>query len=165
MVFKKCCFCIDIRKGCLVVATSGILITLLSLIVLILANIFDWSFYFKVAGCIIHLGGYGCLLYGARNENRSAITVFLSIEAVNLVYDLMKIIISLEILGRWIKSQRYSYDEGFNLVIGWVVGNVLVFLITIYFWICAFSYFKYLRNIGADSTDEFQEMQELKSIT
>ena len=73
MVFKKCCFCIDIRKGCLVVATSGILITLLSLIVLILANIFDWSFYFKIAGCIIHLGGYGCLLYGARNENRIAI--------------------------------------------------------------------------------------------
>ena len=116
MVFKKCCFCIDIRKGCLVVATSGILVTLLSLIVLILANVFDWSFYFKVAGCIIHLGGYGCLLYGARNENRSAITVFLSIEAVNLVYDLMKIIISLEILGRWIKSQRYKgYKWGKNI--------------------------------------------------
>ena len=165
MIFQKCCFCIDLQKGCLVLSILGTVLTLVTLIILIVASVLDWSFYFKVAGCIIHLGGYGCLFYGARNQNRSSVTVFLSIESVNLVYDVMKIIISLEILGRWIKSGRYSYDDDFNIVIGWLLGNILVFVITIYFWLCAFSYFKYLKDDELSNEEETIETQELKSVS
>ena len=77
----------------------------------------------------------------------------------------MKIIISIEILGRWIENGRYSYDDDFDVVIGYVVGNALLFLITVYFWVCTFSYFKYLRNEELNTIEESQEIQELKSMT
>ena len=141
---KKCCFCLDLRIGCMVIA----IITIIEGLCTLIRVPFTW--YMTLVAITSTLSG-ALLLFGTIKNNITATTSYLVMEVFGIVaYMLATAFIFIES-----QTTSNSYHElGLTKkaketrVAGDLIGILFVFmvLLQIYFWICAFRFVKELRS-------------------
>ena len=141
---KKCCFCLDLRIGCMVIA----IITIIGGLCTLIRVPFTW--YMTLAAITGTLSG-SLLLYGTIKNNITATTSYLVMEILGIVaYMLAAAFIFIETQ----KMANAYHENGLTKkaqetrVAGDLFGMLFVFmvLLQIYFWICAFRFIKDLRS-------------------
>ena len=125
-VFTKCCCCVDLRAGAIVIAIVDIAIGLASLV-----KPESGSY----VGCLLLIGAGISLLIGAIKENQIATIVSLVLQMIGVV--------AYVIIGILLIVSGSCY--------GPLVGLGVFFLIAaslqIYFWLCIFSFLKGLESV------------------
>lgn len=132
MLLEKCCFCVDLRNGAIVIATLH-MVTGMGHFVTILIN------WLGIADIILGLIAGAVLLYGAIKYNTVAIIIHLVLALLEIVFLLATAITSFVI-----------YDVGQDLVSTLsLVSGGLIFLwaiIEIYFLVCVYSFYQQLKS-------------------
>ena len=126
-VFTKCCCCVDLRAGAIVIAIVDIAIGLASLV-----KPESGSY----VGCLLLIGAGISLLIGAIKENQIATIVSLVLQMIGVV--------AYVIIGILLIVGGSCYVEA-------LVFFGILFLIAaslqIYFWLCIFSFLKGLESV------------------
>jgi len=140
-MFKSCCCCVDLRKGCISIAIFGII----SNCGFFGAKIDSASDGFKVliSGQVIGLIGSLILLFGAFKSNKIAVSLNLVLELIHMVL-YFAFSIMMFVAYNKINKTGGSILASPYLVAG-IVGllNVLIF---IYLWLCVFSLYLKLKR-------------------
>ena len=155
MLFDNCCFRIDLRTSCIIIAILEIIvwISITALNIVWLYNVPCWWVY--TAGLSIHIVGHGFLLFGAMKKNRIATLAHLIIEIFAMGLFMTSII--------WLFVVVSISDWSlFSVPIVDIIAVVMLVntLLCINFWLCAFAFLKSLEN---GSNTQENEMKTLKS--
>ena len=152
---SKCCCCIPLRTGCIILGVLGILsgIGLLAT---------EWRQWFYVIEAVIFFAAYGPLLFGAIQYNQRAVLVSLGSCALLILYGtVIGIIIAMPRIETFrpelanncagvtsVERGGISCDDFTQItdVSAFLIGSVL----DIYFWICMYSFYKDLKT-GANN--------------
>ena len=143
VVIKKCCFCLDLRTGCIVIAMLTILAGLSTLIRV------PFTWYMIFAAVTGSLSG-SLLLYGAIRSNITATTSYLVMEVIGIIAYLLAtsfIFIETQISANEFYENDLTKTAENTRMTGDLIGILFVFIILlhIYFWICGFRFLKQLR--------------------
>ena len=159
ILFKKCCCCLDLRLGSIlwavltIVVNCGFFGTKPNLCNFVFC--FE-AFYVLVAGSTIGIVGSLCLLIGAIMSNKLS-TILISIY---LIFDGIRMILyiafggwSFDIYGKCMGDQVGVVAAllGGNCIlvlVGAIFGMVYA-LVSIYFWLCTFSFLQKIRHEGS----------------
>ena len=132
MILEKCCFCVDLRNGAIVIATLH-MVAAMGQFVTILVN------WLGIADIILGLIAGAVLLYGAIKNNTVAIIIHLVLALLEIVFLLATAITSF-----------VAYDVGedsFHTLA--LVSGGLIFvwaIIEIYFLVCVCSFYQQLKS-------------------
>ena len=161
MVFNKCCCCIELRVGAIIIAVLEIIEALGCLRYGI--HLISLRYYYIVTA-ILRLVSGGCLLYGAIKYHQ-IMTI------MNLVFSMTGIVFCV-VVGVYIFASLPFYinpDKGAILNstaeqeavtgVGWIIGA----LVTLYFWLCVFSLLKALKS--GTVTAQSRQVHPLKAAT
>ena len=139
-MLKKCCCCIDLRAGCIIIAILGIIAS---------SGWFAYnskddngSYYVVVSGSVLGLIGNICLLFGAIMTNKIAVAVYLALELIHLVLSFVFSILLFVAAGLGAGSSTSTVSNAASstfLVAG--IMALIILLISIYLWLCVFSFF------------------------
>ena len=150
MKLTKCCCCIDLRLGCMLIAIAGIITSC----GFFGATNTGKTYYVLATGNGIGILGSICLLFGAYKSHKIAVALYLVAEAVQIVLNI--------VYGVWLfasvptATSSDPFSDG-SLSVGSLFGGMIiaagvsVFLVVcvwVYFWLCAFSFFK---KIGGEA--------------
>lgn len=151
MVFAKCCCCIDLRVGAIIIAILDILGGL---------GNFSGSWPNYLIGVASVAAGV-CLLFGAIKYNQIATIIHLVLAMLSFVLYVVGAILAI-VLGGVAASSTTSTIDGLNTgqtdlnnaVTGVAVGVtvvvavllIIIALIMLYFWFCVFSFYKGLKS-------------------
>lgn len=132
MILEKCCFCVDLRNGAIVIATLHMVVGMGHFVTMFIN-------YLGIADIILGLIAGAVLLYGAIKYNTLAIIIHLVLALLEIVFLLATAITSF-----------VFYDVGEDLLqtLALVSGS-LIFLwaiIEIYFLVCVCSFYKQLKS-------------------
>ena len=99
MTLKKCCFCIDLRVGCIIFSVVGILVNCgffgkkkdlcgprPDLILKTYTDECSQGFYIIVAGSVLGIMGNVCLLFGAIRSQMIAVALYLLTDFIRWDY-------------------------------------------------------------------------------
>ena len=143
MCLNKCCCCIDLQTGCIVLAIIGFIINFG------LFGLADthcggggcsYAFYVVALGNVTGIIGCVCLLFGAIKKISIAVEVYLGVEIIRIILYFANVIM---ILKRYVEYPDMS-DTYKNTVLASGICVLLVMLTSLYFWICVFSFFQKL---------------------
>ena len=158
MALGKCCCCVDLRTGAIIIAVLGLIASFGSFQHGVVIGII-----FFVYGLVQNL----CLLHGAIKYNRTTTLVYLIMEAIYIILLLVSWIMTIvgmasdEVKPCW-KEENLNDDTKIDL--GWsewdaascgVIVGVLVAIfvvltimmaISIYFWACVYGFFVELKQ-------------------
>ena len=142
MVLEKCCFCLDLRKGAIVIAIFHM--------VLALAQIFTMlRIIFTAIGVVIFgLIAGAVLLYGAIKYNTVAIIIHLVLALIEILILLTNVILIFHAVGI---SDGTLVDWFYTLLVVSGVLNSLWAIIEIYFLVCVRSFYLQLKSGMATS--------------
>ena len=150
-MLSKCCCCVPLRTGSIILAVLGILGGF--------ANIGGLTWYGILDG-IFYLVGYGALLFGAIKYNQKAVLVNLVFTALLIVVSMVLFIIAIASLETLVPELRCKMpDESSQpsitcgqattmLYISTGAGFLIGGLLNIYFWFCNYSFYLELKTGG-----------------
>ena len=146
-VFDKCCCCIDLRVGCIVLAIWGMLSSSGAFIYAAKATDDSQAGVFITDG-ILGLIAYGTLLYGAVKYNSIATLVFLVLQMIGMILGVTVIILAFVAAGD-------ALSDPIVKQVATIMGVSLIFssALSIYFWLCIYSFYQKVKKgeIGPDS--------------
>ena len=153
-MLSKCCCCVPLRTGSLILAILGILGGIFSFA----GSRGEWS---SIIQGIFYLLSYGFLLFGAIKYNEKAVLVCLVLTAVSIIMGVVFCIIALAniemIVPQLANNCAAMIDELDKLgmtcdqlksaTIGISAGTfIAASLVNVYFWICNYSFYKELKE-------------------
>jgi len=142
----KCCCCVDLRTGAIVIAVLGIVGSLGNL-----ALVINWITIIEV---ILGLLVSFCLLFGAIKENKIAVLIYLILQMIEIILMFAVGIFYLVRGSEWkVASQDAvtQHDKNLYGAVGteFIIGGVCVILwacLQIYFFICIHSFYKKIED-------------------
>ena len=161
-MLKKCCCCIELRRGSILL---GILCTILGLATFIFGTFIYSSLvptYFQIIylpimfSSIFYVVTHGCLWFGAVNYDTIAIMVYLVCQAFMIVGIIGFCIVLMTLINNVLSKQAaegcgVKDNPSCNVAI--VIINIIVaeqfliiLIINIYFWICIYSFYLNLKE-------------------
>ena len=155
-MLRKCCCCISLRIGSIILSILGIVGGIVTLI-------FYHGHWMYIADAGIYLIAYGALLFGALTRNRKAILVNLVLTGIVIVggmlLGIMALLVTLlfvpESLDNCVKIQdqlenmSLTCDQYQMIKIGTIIFiSVIASGLNVYFWICNFSFYHELNTSG-----------------
>ena len=151
MALNKCCCCVDLRTGAIIIAIlgllgsfgnfgSGIAIGIVTLIGGIVANV--------------------CLLVGAIKYNRTTTLIYLIMEAIFIILYIVGLVLLIVVLAgtgmsacwdNWDLEVEFNGDVANCAVAVGILSALLVafsigIAISIYFWVCIYSFYQDLKR-------------------
>ena len=156
-MLSKCCCCVPLRTGSLVLAILGIL----SGIGYFAMSKGSWG---SIIQGIFYLLAYGFLLFGALKYNEKAVLVCLVCTAVGIVFGIIMCIIAIASIDTLapqladncaaiideLNHMHMTCDQFKAGVIGTMAATFIIgSLLNVYFWICNYSFYKELKEGGA----------------
>ena len=133
MVLTKCCFCIDLRVGAIIIALLEMVAAIGCIIV---SSPFPWYvIMFEVCGLIAG----GCLLVGAISYHKIATTINLVLTTMSMVFYVIAGIVLFVVTT----GSHDPIGRSFNYV---GALFIILALINIYFWLCVFSFLRGLKS-------------------
>ena len=124
MKLSKCCCCIELRLGCMIIAVLGFIASCA-----FFAAISPWDDrdYLVVPGNVLGILGNLCLLFGAYNSHKTAVALYLIAEGTQIAC--------------YFGFAIWMFTYG---VVGLAFGvPILLYSCAwIYLWLCVFSFFQ-----------------------
>ena len=141
MVFNKCCCCVDLRSGCIIIGILQILGGLGNF------RFLDWI---TIITGIVNIGSGACLLFGTIKYNQVGILINLICTVIATVLGFVVAI--LFFIGASASINEDSDDFLFGIIVG--VIFLVVVAVQIYLWLCIFSFYMKLKcgDIAAPGT-------------
>ena len=133
MVFKKCCCCLDLRIGCLIIGVLQILGGL--------GNFKPPLEWYTIITAIVNIVAGACLLFGAIKYNPIGTLINLITTAIAVIFVFIVAIMAFVVAG----ALGSHSDEFLVYIIAGAVYLVAV-AIEIYLWLCIFSFYKELKS-------------------
>ena len=159
-MLSKCCCCVPLRTGSLIMAILGIL----GGIGFFALSGGEWAYIIQG---IFYLLAYGPLLYGALKYNEKAVLISLVCIGLSIAFGVVLSIIAIAgietiapqfandcaaIIDELNKS-NITCDAMKSYTIGITAGVVVIEdLLNVYFWICNYSFYKELKEGGGGSS-------------
>ena len=146
-VFNRCCCCVDLRVGCIILAIWGILSSSCSFATS--ATELDVP-AIKVTYAYSAIGIIACasLLFGAISYNPTATLVYLVLQLPKMILNGVAVILWFIVSGD--ESQITIDDKVVKIkdheIIGIAIYVMVIFLPSIYFWLCVNSFYRKLKN-------------------
>ena len=157
MKLDKFCCCVDLRKGVMMIAIMGIIASC-GFFGSNQKHIGSEAYKVLVSGNVIGLMGNISLLFGAFKPNKIAIIVYLVLEPIQMVlyfaFSIMMFVLYKDIKDPKGKKKNVNFgasgnsinidvfaDAWVTLVLVQGIVGLLIVLIWIYYWLCAFSLF------------------------
>ena len=155
-MLSKCCCCVPLRTGSIILGIIGIL----SGAGFLLKGYTDW--YYIIDG-LLQIVAYGVLLFGAIKNNKTAVLVHLVASAINIVLSIVLgivAIVRIDTLAPELANHCQSIleelrqmgldCEQFKAVVISTTAATFIGsgLISVYFWICIYSFYKELKKGG-----------------
>ena len=155
-MLSKCCCCIPLRTGSIILAVLGLVGGTGNLALAIYYQL--WP---NIVGGILYLLSYAPLLYGALKYNKNAVLVSLICSGVLIALGIASCIIafaSIETINPLLADNCVAIRDVLNTlgltcdqykstVLGMLAGTLIVgTLLNIYFWICNYSFYKELKK-------------------
>ena len=153
MALSKCCCCVDLRTGAIVIAVLGLLGSF--------AN-FQHGLVVGIISCVGGLAANLCLLHGAIKYNRTTTLVYLILDAIFMILLLVGLILiivglSSSTLSPCFKSETSAAEIDWNgtmvtcsvtvgILIALLVSFIIGIAISIYFWVCVYSFYDDLKK-------------------
>jgi len=159
-MLSKCCCCIPLRTGSLILAILGIL----GGIGMFAQSRGQWA---SIVQGIFYLLAYGSLLFGALKYNEKAVLISLVLTALSIALGIVITIISIanieSIVPQFANNCASIIDELHRIgltcdqfkstTIGITAGTfIAASLLNVYFWICNYSFYKDLKEGGGGSS-------------
>ena len=148
MLLNKCCCCVDLRTGAIILAVLGIV----SSVSLCISGQAGWQ---DVIGLILGLITNGCLAFGAIKYNKTATLISVVVEMIYIVW----LVIVLVLLIVWgsaatVASQspnlnsdeKEPADVAVRLTWGVAAAYGCCLALEVYFWICIYSFYQALKG-------------------
>ena len=152
-MLAKCCCCVPLRTGSIILAVLGIL-----------GGIFQFigGQWTGIITGILYLSFGGCLLFGALKYHEKAVLAALAIEGACIVLSIIFgiiVIAAIEVVVPALADDcngsgigKSACDEAKSSArISAAAGLIVGALINVYFWICNFSFYKELKTGGGGS--------------
>ena len=143
MGLNKCCFCVDLRTGAMIIAVLEILGGF---------SVLGQSYMARyIVTCITLVVSGSCLLFGAIKYNWTATLVNLVFSAIGIVLCIIVTVMLFVAVGTvGMSGQNNAYWT--TSIIQCVTWIACVF-VKIYFWVCVYSFYKNLKsgNISSSS--------------
>ena len=160
-MLSKCCCCVPLRNGSIVLAVLGILIGIL---IGIGSFAKSGGFGLHIIVAIFYLLAYGALLFGAIKYNDKAVLFNLVLTAILIVLGIVgaSIVIATiqtlapeldnncAALAKKLAQEHITCDEMKSATIGTATGILIVTFLQIYFWVCNYSFYKELKGGSAN---------------
>ena len=160
MVFQKCCCCIELRAGAIALAILQVFGSFIDLA----AIGQDGRTWLHVTNTVFGLAAGILLLGAAIKRNLTATLVYLVLDMINILFGVVCAIIMFVAAAQFSTSkddvhalEELSRDFGMQLtnedldtlqstcnMAG--VGLVILAVISLYFWICIYSFYKNLKS-------------------
>ena len=139
MVLEKCCFCVDLRNGAIVIATLHMVAALGQLG----TTAISWI---TIVDVLLGLIAGAVLLYGAIKYNTVAIIIHLVLALIEIVFLLATAIMIFVRAAAWLNLNggELHWLHTLSLVIGGVIS--LWAIIEIYFLVCVCSFYQQLKS-------------------
>ena len=145
MLLKKCCCCVDLRTGAIIIAILGILGAL--------GNMGEGFSWVAIISTIVGLVAHGCLLFGAIKYHRVATLINLIISMLGIILMFIIAIIALVSIFRLPSGcsenlNCHAVETGLAVTVGmYIPGGILA----IYLWMCVYSFYQELK-MGATNS-------------
>ena len=139
MVLEKCCFCVDLRNGAIVIGTLHMVAALGQLFTTAIA-------WITIVDVLLGLIAGAVLLYGAIKYNTVAIIIHLVLALIEIVFLLATAIMIFVGVAAWLNLNggELHWFPTLSLVIGGVIS--LWAIIEIYFLVCVCSFYQQLKS-------------------
>ena len=159
-MLSKCCCCVPLRTGSLIMAILGIL----GGIGFFALSGGEWAYIIQG---IFYLLAYGPLLFGALKYNEKAVLVSLAITALSIAIGIIFCIIAIANIETIVPQfandcasiidelhrMNLTCDQYKSATIGIAAGSFIIgSLLNVYFWICNYSFYKELKEGGGGSS-------------
>ena len=141
---KKCCCCVDLRTGAIVMAVLEIIGGL---------GMFAGGLWQDILSAVVTIGAGVCLLFGAIKYHQLATLVYLVLQMIAIVLSgvamIMVIIAATAITATGNSGVQGNAVGGTSVI---VLASVLAAFygiftsLNIYFWVCVFSFYKGLKT-------------------
>ena len=151
MALKKCCYCIDLRIGCIIFAVLGFIVNsgffgtvYPHCFMLPGARGCSDAFYVLVAGSTLGVLGSLCLLLGAIISNKIVISLYLVVEGLRMMLYIAYSGLSFKLFSDFSCSTVFKFPASplktncILILVGGIMGLISV-LLWIYVWVCALS--------------------------
>ena len=160
-MLSKCCCCIPLRTGSLILAVLGILGGFAKFA----SSAGQWN---NIIEGVFFILSYGSLLFGALKYNAKAVLVCLVCTGVLMLLEIVFGIIAFvkpEIFRPELANNCATLDKSILWTFGWTCNeykwSFLILaagksfgslLVNVYFWICNYSFYKELKKEGGGSS-------------
>ena len=157
-MFTKCCCCVPLRVGCMVLAVIG----LMGAVGLIISGHSNWS---NVVYGIFNIVPYAALLLGAIQNNHTAILFYLVLEAIavilGIIFGVIVVAGATAILTGLQDCSQLDQDMNLSTqdcnaakagAIGIIAATFWISaLLNMYFWACVYSFYKEVKSGGGNT--------------
>ena len=154
-MLSKCCCCVPLRTGSLILAVLGILGGF---------GMMRTGAWYDILDGVLCLIAYGALLFGAIKYHQGAVLVNLVFSAITIVLGILFVIIALASLETFVPQLRdncasipdlnqtgMTCSQLKSITVGTVAGTYAVgSLLSIYFWFCNYSFYLELKKGGGN---------------
>lgn len=154
MALGKCCCCVDLRTGAIIIAVLGLIASF---------GNFQHGVVMGSITLVYGLISNLCLLHGAITYNRTTTLVFLIMDAIGIIILLVSwilIIVAMasdEVSPCWksengdLKMEYAGYDAVecsvvVAVLVATLVGVTIFLVVSIYFWACVYGFFVDLKQ-------------------
>ena len=163
---SKCCCCIPLRTGSLILAIFGLLGGIWNLYsgIAVATGTAGAAVWFNIIDGIFYLIAYGSLLFGAIKYHQRAMQVNLVFTAIIVVVEVISAILIFASIETYLPEFRnncaalgglnqsvFTCDQLKSTAIGTAAATVIVgTLLNIYFWFCNYSFYLELKTGGGN---------------
>ena len=141
---NKCCCCVDLRTGCIIIAVLGLIGSFSS---------FYSGIVWGIVGFVAAIVAHGCLLYGAIKYHKVTTLVYLVMEMLFIIFYVVLLVLTIVFFAEgtvvtcWKNWDGGASDgTGCAVVVGIAVTILLVYValiaFSIYFWVCVYSFYQ-----------------------
>ena len=145
----KCCCCLDLRTGAIVIAVLGIVGSF--------GNLAFSTYWMMIGEIIWRLVVSFCLLFGAIKVNEIAVLIYLILNILQIISEFAVGIFFLVAGSAWKVVSQVHQDDGSTVTteaLGilealWIFGGVYIILLAcldIYFFICVHSFYREIKD-------------------
>ena len=141
---KKCCCCVDLRTGAIVMAILEIIGGL---------GMFAGD-EVAIGGAVVTVGAGLCLLFGAIKYHKLATLVYLVLQMIAIVLSgvaMIMVIVAATAVTATVSGSSHVHSNEVGAAGGVLLGVMASFYgifasLNIYFWVCVFSFYKGLKT-------------------
>ena len=147
MTLSKCCGCVDLRTGAMIIA----ILEIIGGFSILGKSPILWD---NVVTCIMCVASGACLLFGAIKYNWTATLVNLVFSAIGIalwIVVLIMFFVAVGVTGGQVSGYQAEGFATWSIITG--VLLVAVIILQIYFWVCVYSFYRQLKsgNISSSS--------------